>query len=178
MSINTPHRYTLSTKSSQIPTVVSKHCDSVRPLATSASHRLAIPLEKSNAQHVEVLPQDGRRQPESPDWAPTIFQAGPLVGLVALLLAFVQIFCSFAVLSASNGDAVANWRAQPTVYLAIFAAIGNKALAFATVQGTVVTFWLRVLRGSTLGQMHRDWGMYTLVLVPGRMQMLHINKTP
>ena len=31
-------------------------------------------------------------------------------------------------------------------------------MAFAAVQGTVVTFWLRALRGTTLGQLHRDWG--------------------
>jgi hypothetical protein len=38
----------------------------------------------------------------------------------------------------------------------------NKALAFAAIQGTVITFWLRALRGTTLGQMHRDWsyGLY------------------
>ena len=58
---------------------------------------------------------------------------------------------------ASNGDAVVHWKYQPTVYLAILTAISNKALAFAAVQGTVVTFWTRALQGTTLAQMHRDW---------------------
>ena len=91
-------------------------------------------------------------------WRPSIFRAAPLTGIAALLLAFLQVFASYAVLRASNGDRITNWKYQPTVYLAILTAISNKALAFATIQGTVVTFWLTALRGTTLGQMHRDWG--------------------
>ena len=30
-------------------------------------------------------------------------------------------------------------------------------MGFALIQGTVVTFWNRVLRGTTLAQLHRDW---------------------
>lgn len=92
-----------------------------------------------------------------PLWHPSILQIGPIIGLAALLLAVVLILASYAVLAASNGDLVVNWEFQPTVYLAIFTAVGNKAVAFACVQGTIVTFWLRALKGTTLGQLHRDW---------------------
>ena len=95
--------------------------------------------------------------PQQQPWSPSLVQAGPVAGLAAILFAFVQTFACYAVLRASDGDAVAKWKYQPTVYLAVLTALSNKALAFAVVQGTVITFWLRVLNGTTLGQLHRDW---------------------
>lgn len=92
-----------------------------------------------------------------PSWRPSFLRPGPLVGLAALLLAFLQILASYAILAASNGDIVGDWEVQPTVYLAVFTAFGNKAMAFATIQGGIVTFWSRALKGTTLGQLHRDW---------------------
>ncbi|KAK3054603.1 hypothetical protein LTR09_004332 [Extremus antarcticus] len=67
------------------------------------------------------------------------------------------IFASYGILRASHGDPVTSWKYQPSVYLAILTAMSNKTLAFACVQGTVVTFWLHALRGTTLGDLHRDW---------------------
>ena len=90
-------------------------------------------------------------------WRPYMLRLGPLAGLAALLFAFLETFAAYAVLKASDGDPVTNWEYQPTVYLAILTATSNKALAFAVVQGTVVTFWLRALSGTTLIQLHRDW---------------------
>lgn len=43
-------------------------------------------------------------------------------------------------------------------YADLTKAVSNKAVAFALIQGTVVTFWNRVLQGTTLAQLHRDWG--------------------
>ena len=116
--------------------------------------------------HVDTLPSIGHgsqalsqssNEPRRVTWRPSLFQVGPLVGLVALLLACLQILASGAVLAGSDGDAVANWKLQPAVYLAVLTAISNEAVAFAAIQGTVVTFWLRALEGTTLGQLRRDW---------------------
>ena len=96
---------------------------------------------------------------QSLGWIPSILRLGPLVGLLALSFSALQVFASYAVLKGSDGDAVENWKYQPTVYLAILTAISNKALAFAMVQGTVITFWLRALRGTTLVQLHSDWAV-------------------
>ena len=90
-------------------------------------------------------------------WRPSFFHVGPLIGLLALLFALLTIFASFGVLNASNGKPVASWQLQPNVYLAILTAVSNKALAFAVIQGTVVTFWLNALSGTTLGELHRTW---------------------
>ena len=109
--------------------------------------------EKSSAPNVENV----RSNELLPAWRPSILRIGPLAGLAALLLSFAQIFAAYGVLKGSDGALVTSWKWQPTVYIAILSAVSNKALAFAAVQGTVVTFWLRVLHGTTLGQLHRDW---------------------
>lgn len=121
-------------------------------------------MESGLSQHnrVDTVSSDSTsdekvRQPLSRACTPSVFRVGRLTGLAALLFAFLQIFASCAILLASDGDLVSNWQYQPSVYLAILTAISNKALAFATIQGTVVTIWFKAARGTTLGQLHRDW---------------------
>ena len=113
-------------------------------------------------------------EPAHVDWRPSVFRIGPLFGLGALLFAAAQIVASFAVLRASDGDEVANWRYQPTVYLAVLSAICNKALAFAAVQGTVITWWIKAIRGTNLEAMHRDWG-FGLFLYKAVVSGRHFN---
>lgn len=88
-----------------------------------------------------------------------LMYASPLAGLVALTFAVMHIVACFAILYASDRAPVNGWLYAPQVYLAILTAISNKALAFAIVQGTVVTWWLRAMRssGTTLAQLHYDW---------------------
>jgi hypothetical protein len=106
------------------------------------------------ATHVEKVPSLGLL-PSS--WRPLILRAGPISGLFALIFAVLQVIVCYLILEISDGQPVATWRYQPSVYLAILTAISNKALAFAAVQGTVITFWLDSLRGTTVAQLHRDW---------------------
>ena len=117
-----------------------------------------ITIQSTNGSRTSRLPDNGPLPVRPISWQPYLLRLGPLAGLTALVFAFLLTFLAYAVLKASDGAAVTNWKYQPTVYLAIFTAISNKALAFAVVQGTVVTFWLRALGGTTLGQLHRDWG--------------------
>ncbi|KAK3698987.1 hypothetical protein LTR37_016678 [Vermiconidia calcicola] len=84
--------------------------------------------------------------PQPLEWRPTLLRIAPL------------IIVWYAILKASDGDAVVNRKYQPTVYLAILTAISNKALSFAVVQGTVISWWLKAISGTTLQQMHWDWG--------------------
>lgn len=71
---------------------------------------------------------------EHDSWTPSFLRIGPLAGLLALLFSFLQIFASYAVLATSDGHLVTEWQYQPSVYLAIWTGISNKALAFAVVQ--------------------------------------------
>jgi hypothetical protein len=90
-------------------------------------------------------------------WQPSYLRVAPLCGLLALFLVLLQIIASGAILAASNHKPVDSWKYQPSVYIAILTAISNKAIAFAALQGAVVTFWLKALQGTTLGALHRDW---------------------
>ena len=128
-----------------------EHADTTT--STEADSSNGEPLKNHSKQIIE---------PPMNQWRPSILRVAPLTGLTALAFTILQIAASYAVLAASNGDEVINWKYQPTVYLAILTAISNKALAFAAIQGVVVTFWLRVLRGTTLKQLHLDgsYGLY------------------
>lgn len=89
----------------------------------------------------------------------SVLRIGPLTGLAALFLALVLLSASFAILMISDGQETAKWHEPwvPTVWLAIFTAISNKLIAFAAVQGVVVSWWRKAAKGATLGQLHADW---------------------
>jgi hypothetical protein len=119
------------------------------------TEKLPSPLETKAPQISTVQTDVEATHPSS--WEPSILRIGPLSGIVALAFAVLQICASYLILFISDGQPIHSWKWQPSVYLAILTAISNKALAFAVVQGAVVTFWLHALRGTTLAQLHRDW---------------------
>ena len=45
------------------------------------------------------------------------------------------------------------------------------------IQGTVITFWLRALRGTTLVQLHRDWaqGLFVWKALSGMSAVRHMD---
>lgn len=89
----------------------------------------------------------------SPNW----LQAGPVLGLAALLITMGCAFFSLAVLVASNNRTVDSWTVQPTVYLAIAAAIANSAIAFAHARAVPIAWWHAALEGTTIRSLHRQW---------------------
>ena len=95
---------------------------------------------------IEGLEEDSLRR-RTP---PFLVQTGPILGVGALLLALTGTLANFAVLKASDGDPTASWTYQPTVYLAILTAVSNKALAFAMIQGCIVTWWEKLHREERL----------------------------
>ncbi|KAK5174063.1 uncharacterized protein LTR77_001143 [Saxophila tyrrhenica] len=146
--------------------------DSLATLVTASSEASSpatlCPSAESPCQATATLSTDTEKGPyvtthpleqHRINWRPSFLRIAPLVGLGALLFAVLSTVASFAILKASDGDAVADWKYQPTVYLAILTALSNKALSFAVVQGTVVTWWLKALAGTTLKDMHEDWGV-------------------
>jgi hypothetical protein len=102
-------------------------------------------------------PHESSTGSHSVSWTDLLTLVGPVSGLAAIVVAIIQLVASYAVLQASHGALVSTWKWQPQVYLAILTAVGNKALAFAVVQGTVITWWLHALQGTTLARMHHDW---------------------
>ena len=90
-----------------------------------------------------------RQTSRQTSWKGCLIRAGPLAGIASLTFGALAILASFAVLKASDHEPVVSWTYQPTVYLAILTAISNKALVFAVIQGTVVSWWLRAVRGTS-----------------------------
>lgn len=119
------------------------------------------------------VPPDVPVRQDPPTWQPSIIRLSALSGLCALLFSVLQIFAAYGILSASHGVAVDRWRLSPTVFLATLTAISNKALAFAAVQATVITFWVRALHGTTLGQLHRDWAYGECRTLVSKTRLLH-----
>ncbi len=96
---------------------------------------------------------------ESKCWKPTWLRAAPLLGLAALGIAFTSIFASLAVLLLSQDSPVAHWKFSPSTYLAIITAVTNQSIRYSTVTGTIIAWWLRAIKGSTMLSLHWDWAM-------------------
>lgn len=108
-------------------------------------------------------------------WETTLLRVGPLSGILSMFIAIACIFACLGVLASSNQAAVTSWLVQPSEYLAILTAIANLAMRYACVQGVVIAWWTRALRGSTLSQLHWDWRSgHTLIgaLTSGRQMGL------
>lgn len=110
---------------------------------------------EDTAKSTDEIKQESQVKPKGRTWLSA--RNGTKLGLAALAFSFLQIFVSFAILQASNGTPVRDWKFQPNVYLAILTAISNEALTFAAVQGTVVSWWLKSRRGTTLAQLYHDY---------------------
>ncbi|KAK3111663.1 hypothetical protein LTR53_012864 [Teratosphaeriaceae sp. CCFEE 6253] len=109
-----------------------------------------------------LLPKPGRlaglrsllkhrvQQRREPVWRPSMFALLPLLGLLALALSIACMLVSLAILVASNKQPVKNWSIQPTVYLAIAAALANVALGFARYIAGPLSLHYTMSRGTSL----------------------------
>jgi len=73
-------------------------------------------------------------------WFVRWMQIGPLAGVLALCGTIGSVFFSLAILLASNDQPLEDWTVQPTVYLAISAAIANASLGVAYARGVPVAW--------------------------------------
>ena len=90
-------------------------------------------------------------------WTPGLSKL-PWKGLGALLISFAGAVVAFAILAISNGDAVDNWKFQPTVYLAIASTITNITVGYALMEGVTVSWWNKALKDNTkLADLHHVW---------------------
>lgn len=74
-----------------------------------------------------------------------------------MFIAITSIVASLGILAGSNKRPTSSWSTPPSTYLAIFTAIANLSIRYAAIQGVVIAWWSRALRGSTLGKLHWDW---------------------
>lgn len=97
-------------------------------------------------------PTATKKNAESRAWRTSFIRLGPLSGICAMLLAIASLIASLGILAGSNDQPVANWTTPPSTYLAIFTAIANLSIRYAAIQGVVIAWWYRALRGSTVGE--------------------------
>ncbi|KAJ9612887.1 hypothetical protein H2200_002828 [Cladophialophora chaetospira] len=91
-------------------------------------------------------------------WQTGGWQHFPWKGLGALLLSLAGVIVSVAILLASNGDDVRQWKFQPTVYLSIASTITNISHTYALWEGITVAWWHKALKdGTNVGDLHRFW---------------------
>ncbi|KAK5172795.1 uncharacterized protein LTR77_002915 [Saxophila tyrrhenica] len=68
-----------------------------------------------------------------------------------------SIVAALAILLGSRGQAVADWKTPPSTYLAVCTALANLAMRYACINGVVIAWYRRALRGSTIKRLHYDW---------------------
>lgn len=80
-----------------------------------------------------------------------------------MIPAIFSIVASLGILIGSNGASDGGWITPPSTYLAIFTAIANLAMRYACIQGVVIAWWSKALRGSTFKQLHYDYRAGTTI---------------
>ncbi|KAE9364987.1 hypothetical protein N431DRAFT_446700 [Stipitochalara longipes BDJ] len=117
------------------------------------------PLAETQASKEKSLVNNdnGHANSEAPQWAPGFLKRFPWIGAGALIISVACMISSIVVIKISDGQPVADWNVQPTVYLAIFSAILGLALQAAHAQGAIIAWWCSALRGCTIGDLHRNW---------------------
>lgn len=117
------------------------------------------------------------RSSEPRPWRARFLRFGPIAGLISMLIALSSIFVSFGILAGSRGEAVEAWRTTPPTLLAICTAVANLAMRYASIQGVIIAWWTRALRGSTVKRLHEDWRAGTSIrgaLTSGNLGLLSI----
>jgi hypothetical protein len=76
----------------------------------------------------------------APSWRPSVFRWSSLAGLAALVFVVLQVAAAGAVLAASDGARVSDWRYAPSVYLAVLVVSRLFHLRINTSANSVVTF--------------------------------------
>lgn len=141
---------TITTDESAMSTAALEHRNDSRTESHESNEADPIGLREKN---------DDQTSESKTAWKPSWHQVGPVLGLAGLILTILSIPAALGILRASDGDEVASWTYSPNVYLGILTALTSKATSLAALQGAVVAWWLRAMRGSTLQQLHHDWAM-------------------
>ena len=74
-----------------------------------------VDIESSAGTNSSTVSGHATKEMRHITWTPSLLRAGPHVGLAALVLAFLLMLASYAILKASDGDTVPTWKYQPTV---------------------------------------------------------------
>lgn len=95
-------------------------------------------------------------------WQTGVVKRAPVSGLLALILAVLCGISIAIVLVITDNLPLGAWQVsgynvQPAVVLSILATLANAFLRHAFDEGVSISWWLKALRGGTLGGLHRYW---------------------
>jgi hypothetical protein len=150
---------------------------------TSAQEALPskIVVEELKVPVVESRESEETGQSEEVRWITGYVARFPWVGFGAIVLILVLIGMTGLVLATSHGRSKEEWPAYmkwewkdtywkekgqiaPNVMLAVINTLTNICLTIAIGQGVAIAWWRRVMKGSTVEELHRSWGFSTSVL--------------
>ncbi|OCL14127.1 hypothetical protein AOQ84DRAFT_281733 [Glonium stellatum] len=112
-------------------------------------------------------------------WLPGFWRRLPWSGLLSLIGVILCATTAAVVLKLSNGKTIDDWpyprwTIQPTVLLAILSAVANALLRYALGEGLTIAWWVKALKGGTVGDLHRYWD-YGSSLKASTMSGRHFN---
>ncbi|KAK6440510.1 hypothetical protein LTR95_003268 [Oleoguttula sp. CCFEE 5521] len=116
-----------------------------------------ITVENDNATVELGTESSSESNTKRPRVRPHWVQWGPLAGLAALCLTVGCSAFALAILIASNNQPVDSWTVQPTVYIAVAAAIANTAVAFAYGRAAPIAWWYQASKGATIRTLEQRW---------------------
>ncbi|RFU25198.1 hypothetical protein B7463_g11149, partial [Scytalidium lignicola] len=90
-------------------------------------------------------------------WSPGFWRRFPFRGILALCGCLACIVASIVVLVVSDDQPTDTWTLSPTVYLAFLMAGTNMLARFAFHEGVKIAWWRKILRGSTVKDLHDQW---------------------
>ena len=144
------HRHTASPSDPLLTAKTSSFGEAVSAVTTQAT---SAPGDDPQDEKHHAVRQSIHRRQGIRRW----IEPRPLVGIAALLVTTSCVLFSFIVLTTSHGRAINTWPIQPTVYLAIAAAIANTAIGAAYAQATAIAWWYKAAKGTTLRTLERQW---------------------
>ncbi|KAK0644105.1 hypothetical protein B0T16DRAFT_460192 [Cercophora newfieldiana] len=96
-------------------------------------------------------------------WQPGFWRRFPALGLASLAGAVCVNAAAVAILFVADGQETSSWSISPAVLLALLSAFGVGLFGLAQSQGAVFLWWAASIRGSTLGDLDRNWKMGTSI---------------
>jgi hypothetical protein len=118
-----------------VPPIREKHGTTANTTQKDIVHESTCQDSLSNVSSLSTLPKlPTRVYGQKPSWRPNLFQPRAFAGIGGLGVTVCCVFASLAILVTSNGQPVDSWTIEPTVYLAIVAAIANSAVRLARFQ--------------------------------------------
>lgn len=118
----------------------------------------SIPMEQMKPQPYSHVSNHTSTH-QSARWEPGFWCRFPIWSILSMFAVLICLIIALYILVASDGKPVDSWgyNVAPAVYLAITSMIANSLLAFALVNGLVISFWRTALHGASLSELSRNY---------------------